>query len=474
MYNSSINIEYETTTDWEAETHHGMFLSLYQFVQQLGVFKKWDQISWKMKKVTYRPVDKLKVLWASIAVGCHHTSQINDQLGKHERALAKVFGLESFPDQSQINRLLTATTAQQVEELREIHLSLLCERSKARYRRTWTKLANGRRILVADLDQRGLTVQGKQFELAREGYFSHRGRRGYQLTAMFFGGAIGEVVDEYFDAGDVQMIRRLSDLLESLAGVCRKLGIKREEVVIRSDAQLGTAAAIKQIQAYGFGYLIKGLSPQRAKNLVNQCQEVFWQVKAASQNRRRWLADMGNIEHYDMSKEGRGGKVCCRTVVQVKCERVEPTGKGKHRKRVRQAQTVTRHDYYLTSLNAAELPLEEVLWVYDDRATIERYFYDEQYAMGAKQVRTHHFAGEAFFELLVALTNNLLKWYKKKVYKRTPIERFGLKRLINQVMQIPGKIRKEGQKWKVIVPQTHYLIKQLAKSWRPMMESEVS
>ena len=119
-----------------------------------------------MKKVTFSPLDKLKVLWASIGVGCQHTSAINDELGKHEVALAQVFGLKSFPDQSQINRLLTATQTAQVEELRRSHLSLLRVHTRARQRSKWLKLANGRRVLVADIDQRGLVVQGKQFELA--------------------------------------------------------------------------------------------------------------------------------------------------------------------------------------------------------------------------------------------------------------------------------------------------------------------
>jgi hypothetical protein len=44
----------------------------------------------------------------------------------------------------------------------------------------------------------------------------------------------------------------------------------------------------------------------------------------------------------------------------------------------------------------------------NDRPTIERYFYDEQWGLGVRQVRTRHFAGEAMFEFMVATTNNLL------------------------------------------------------------------
>jgi hypothetical protein len=36
-------------------------------------------------------------------------------------------------------------------------------------------------------------------------------------------------------------------------------------------------------------------------------------------------------------------------------------------------------------------------------------------------------------------------------------------------MQIPGRIKKEGRKWLVVFPRSRYLIKQLEKSWKPLM-----
>jgi hypothetical protein len=105
-------------------------------------------------------------LLASILTGCQHTVEINDSLGAHEKALAQAMGLDRFPDQSQVNRLLHATEAAHVEQWREAHLELLADNSRAGARCRWLKLANGEQMLVADIDQRALVVQGKQFELA--------------------------------------------------------------------------------------------------------------------------------------------------------------------------------------------------------------------------------------------------------------------------------------------------------------------
>jgi hypothetical protein len=134
------------------------------------------------------------------------------------------------------------------------------------------------------------------------------------------------------------------------------------------------------------------------------------------------------------------------------------------RKRVERAQQI-RHDYFLTNLGGEELPVEKVLDVYDDRATIESYFHDEQYALGAKSVRTWSFYGSALFQYLVATTNNLLRWFKHELLKETEFESYGLKRIIHQLMQIPARLIRRGSTWTMELPQRHALAAKLLKKW---------
>ncbi len=63
---------------------------------------------------------------------------------------------------------------------------------------------------------------------------------------------------------------------------------------------------------------------------------------------------------------------------------------------------VTCLDYFLTDLTINQLPLELLLPTYYHRSTIERYFYDENYALGVRQIHTHHFPGAALLQFLVA------------------------------------------------------------------------
>jgi hypothetical protein len=136
---------------------------------------------------------------------------------------------------------------------------------------------------------------------------------------------------------------------------------------------------------------------------------------------------------------------------------------------------VTCFDYFLTDLNYKQLPLDLLLPTYYQRSTIERYFYDECYSLGARQIRTHHFAGAALFQFLVATTYNLLHWMKHKLFKDTPLGILGISTIVHQAMQIPGRLLKTTSGWIVELPSQHYSLKKLLRHWNSLeLKSELS
>jgi len=471
-------VTFKATGDWHNHTSHALLVCAFNKAQDVKFFSRIEQtLHLKMKKRTFSWADKLKTLWASIVVGCNHTVEINSKLGSHERAAARLFGLDRFPDQSQINRLLWAFDEQQVEQWRKLHLDLLCRYSRATARKRWLLLANRERLLPVDIDQRGIVVRGKQFELASKGYFSHkRGGKGYQLSLAFIGGPVGEVLDEYLDPGNTPIHQRLDDLLKSLEEFCRRSRIPADCILIRGDAQLGTPAIMAKIRAKGFHYLLKGVSSARAKRLLGQVEQraVFWKVENGLERLPAWMCDMGEVEHREGRDRSSGIRVLTRTLLMVRQMEINskkrPDQKTRQRlkQQAQQREKVRRIDYFLTDLSEKQLPVERVLEVYNDRPTIERYFYDEQYGLGARQVRTGHFAGEAMFEFIVATTNNLLKWMRHTTFMGTEIEKMGVSRIVREVMQIAGRIKREGRKWVVEMPAEHWLVKQLMKSWNQL------
>ena len=472
---------FQATDDWADFTSHGLLVLAHDFASRLGFFSATTRfLRVKMKQRDYSWHQKFHTLWASILVGCHHTSQINSSLGAHERAAAALFDLERFPDQSQVNRALLATSLDTVAQMRALHLHLLTRHSRARARRHWARLANLQRVLFLDLDQRALVVSSNQFQLAAKGHFSRkRGRFGYQLSLAFLGGALGEVLDESLDAGNTPAAARLDDLLTSASTFCAKLGIASNQVVVRGDAQYGTPAIIKKIEAHGFHYLLKGLSRPRARRLLDHVPDssVFDRVENGTEREPAWMSDLGTLTHRHGRTPSPETDVSARTLLLVRHlfehprRRPDPTSRARAAVEGTSRIRVRKVDYFLTSLAPHQLPLERVLATYHDRSTIERYFYDEAYGLGARQVRTKHFPGEAVFQFLVATTNNLLRWMKHSVFKNTQIEQMGICRIVHCAMQIPARIKRWGNRILVEFPARHHLVASLAKTWAPMLPS---
>lgn len=455
------------SSDWHRDqTAHGLLVLAHEHARQLGLFAAFERhVSLPIKTVTYSVTDKLKTLWASILVGCEHTVDINSRLGPHESALASLFGLERFPDQSGINRLLRASTPDTVEQMRRLHLDLLEHKSRARRRQLHKKLSRGRALFL-DLDQRGIAVCGKRYELAEPGHFSRkRSHRGYQLSLAFLGGAVGEVLDEYLDPGKTPAAARVEALLASAERMRKAWKLTADQIVVRGDAQYGTPIIIAKVEAYGFGYLFKGINTKRAAKLGGEVEASAWrQVRPRAEGEPRWAADLGERVFTSRARAERPKvEVRSRTIV-VKW--VEATVAGTSRPgpatRAQRAKepkpTRTCYATLMTNVKAERMATATALDHYDDRATIERYFRDEQCALGARSVRTHKAAGAAVFQWMVAIANNVLHWMRARYFARTPLEQYGIERFVRRVFQIPARLIRDANGVRVILPDRHHLV----------------
>lgn len=465
MTESTQEIVFESS-DWhQDQTAHGLLVLAHQHAAQAGFFAGLKRyVSLPMKTVTYSVHDKLATLWASIIADCDHTVEINFKLGPHERALAAVFGLERFPDQSGINRLLRAATPETVAQMRRLHFDLLARHSRSRRRQLRTKLAHGR-VLVVDFDQRGIAVRGKHYELAESGYFTRkRSHRGYQLSMAFLGGPLGEVLDEFFDPGKTPAGARVDEVLESVERMRVAWGLEASQVVVRGDAQYGTPAVIDKVLARGFGFLFKGINPKRAQKLANEVGETaFASVSPRAEGEPRWAADLGERSfRARATPQTPELEVRARAIIVKWIDTSVPgpkrPGPTSRARRAREPKpTRTRYAMLMTNLDSKVLPAAMALDCYDDRATIERYFRDEQCVLGARSVRTHKAAGAAVFQWMVAIANNLLQWMRAQYLSTTAIAAYGVGRLVKRAFQIPAQVIRCGRRLRVIFPKGHLL-----------------
>ena len=113
-----------------------------------------------MKTVRYSPTSKLKQVFLSILAGCEYLSEVNCRL-KAEQALAQVWQVERFADQSMLSRTLDGLTQMNIDQLRTAETIIWQQHSQA-MNHDW------RGYLLLDYDLSGLP-SGKQAEGSTKG-----------------------------------------------------------------------------------------------------------------------------------------------------------------------------------------------------------------------------------------------------------------------------------------------------------------
>jgi len=108
-------------------------------------------------------MDKIATLFSSIVVGCSHIKDINHKLTPYPSA-APLFGMERFPDQSQINRFLNRVGPEEISELCLIFEGVLEK----------VALFQDEEKVDLNIDTTGLVVYGNRYQFARKGYFPKR------------------------------------------------------------------------------------------------------------------------------------------------------------------------------------------------------------------------------------------------------------------------------------------------------------
>jgi len=171
-------ITYESQEEQD-KTVSAFLMMFLEYAQEIGLLSLLGQlVKVEMKGVLYSVLNKAQTVMASLVMGCAHTKAINEVMSREEIA-ANYLGLLRFPDQSPINRYLTRFSEENVRQVGQVHQQMFIRQSQARR-------SVGR--VVVDIDQCGLVVTGKTYELARKGYFPRkRGEIGYQLSVAYLG-----------------------------------------------------------------------------------------------------------------------------------------------------------------------------------------------------------------------------------------------------------------------------------------------
>jgi len=394
----------------QAETVSVFLMMMLEYAQESDLWQLLNRsVDVKMKEVRYSRLNKAQTVIASLLTGCAHTKDINEKLSE-EVAAANYLGMLRFPEQSQINRYLTRFSADNVEELGQVHADLFIKESHAR---------RARGQIVIDIDQCGLVANGKTYEFARKGYFPHkRGDQGYQMSLAYIG-AYDEVLQFYFDPGNVNCRDRLPDLLRDI------------------NRQLGQAnAGLSLIRRLDAGY--------------------------DSLDNRQLLA---NQDGYFIMKGGRSD-TAARLARDIPLQDWIPVVEDVHGTELASEDGLRRllYEFYLSdgryswSLLYTNLPLQDFGIIrsfefYNERQTIEAFFGQSRHVYNIQNMRSRQFHAIYAFLRFVFMTHNLIHWAKQARLKQTEFANATSKQLFQKVGRVRARILWDGR-WHLFIPAT--------------------
>lgn len=144
-------------------TQHAPLVALAAHYQQHNTLQPLENVKVSMKTVTYSPASKLQQIALSMLAGCATVSEVNTHL-KPDVALARVWGLDQFADQSMLMRTLDQLTQMNIDQLRTAITSIWHDHSQ-------TMQHDWRGFLWLDFDLSGLPCSPRA-EASTKGYFS--------------------------------------------------------------------------------------------------------------------------------------------------------------------------------------------------------------------------------------------------------------------------------------------------------------
>jgi len=372
-----------------------------------------------MKEVRYSMMDKIATLFSSIATGCSHIKDINHKLTPYPSA-ASLFGMDRFPDQSQINRFLNRMGPDEISQLSLVFEAILDK----------VILFKDKEKVDLNVDATGLVVYGDKYQFAKKGYFPHqRGKEGYQLSLGTTNSEYSQILSLILDPGNMSLNTRLWDTIYEVAEV---LGSLERIGIIRADAIYGTGPDITGLIEQNLSFLIKGKDPRTAKRILKRLNPSYDDWKPVDET--TWAFDAKYVTITN----------CPYPVRTVLIKAIDAKGKLEY-----------RHIY--TSFSPREMAEVEITLFNRKRIDIEAIIRDDKYGLHIDNLRTKNFWGISSYLFIACATHNLISLFRKRVLLGTGIEDLGIQTIVKKLTDIPAKFEKEQGKMRVFFPAGHEL-----------------
>jgi hypothetical protein len=382
-------------------TQFGPLVALGFFVRQHDLWAPIRaRVCFGMPTHCREPLAALYDMWISILAGCEVVSQVNTTT-RTDPLLARAWGREQFHEQSTIARVLDVCTSHQVDQMRWASEALFHWLGQAH------RHDQRRGPLRVDIDLTGLPAS-KRAEGSTKGYFSGR-RNAYGRQLVRVGATdYREVIASLLYPGSQLSLGALQPAVLTMEhALYLNSPTQRRTTLLRLDGGFGTDDNLTWVLGRGYQLVAKGFSGKRAAAFARRVKQ--W---TGVHTDERWVA---------LSPIQLVFPVPTQTVVV----------------RWRTQKETFRHALYITTdLQATPA---DIVRSYDSRGAGEVDIQADHMGFLLRRRRKRRLAAQEMLVLLNDLAHNWLAWLYAWVLKDGPFAAFGPKRIIRDLLTIPGE-----------------------------------
>jgi len=437
-------MDHSTIDVTRTSTRYASLAAIGLKVQQLDLFRPVrQQVHIRQKTVRHTPTDKLYDAVIAMLAGAHGVVEVNTRL-RSDPTLQAAFGRTACAEQSVIQDTLDACDTDTVDQMRQALQTIFRRHGRAfghDYGSAWQLL---------DADMTGLPC-GPKAACATKGYFAKQRQRTGRQVGRVLATHYGElVVDEVFD-GTTQLPTALRSLIERAATTLELDGATRARTLVRVDAGGGSLDDVNWLLAQGYQVLAKDYSGRRAHKLAASVttwvadpqvpgREVGWVAEPATE----YVRPVTRIAVRCAKQDGGWGIGVLLATLDA------------------DALPAATHQPAADDQQAALLAY---VYAYDQRGGgIETANKDDKQGLGLGKRNKKRFAAQQMLVGLGTLAHNILVWARHWLVDAAPLlRRFGMKRLVRDVLQINGIVERDanGQVVRIVLNQAHCYARKL-------------
>jgi len=341
----------------------------------------------------YSTTDLILSAITGITVGVDRLYHLNAI--RNDPGLTKALGLDQLPEETNLRRQLTKSSSKEVEKMRQVLSTNLCRANQA------DKVVE----IGLDMDLTVATVYGKQ-EGAEVGYNpTKRGRPSYSIKACFIANN-GDCVNLRLDGGKSHSKTGFKEFFKNSLSL---LPPNYKVSFLRLDKGFFGEDTFEYLEKQDKRYVAAAKNTKPLRKIASSIPDDKWEeieknslylteieyAYGSWEKKRRMIIKKSILPNPDYEKDER----------DIFGNPVESPFR-------------IEYSFYVTNISDKELDALSCYRFYNNKAFVENRIKEQKPGFNLDKLPVHRKGGNEVYTLLVALTYNILNWFKRFLFTR--------------------------------------------------------